>query len=58
MEGAIYIYMAAFKLVDPPIDTIGFDSIFSICEIAQKSRVFCRDSVGGWAKNERIFEKV
>ena len=41
----------------PPTETIGFDSNFSIREIAQKSRVFCRDSVRGRAKNERIFEK-
>ena len=40
----------------PPTETIGFDSNFSIREIAQKSRFFCRDSVGGRAKNERILE--
>ena len=41
----------------PPTETIGFDSNFSIREIAQKSRVFCRESVGGRAINEIIFEK-
>ena len=49
--------MAASKRNDPPTETIGFVSNFSIREIAQKSRVFCRDSVGGRAKNEIIFEK-
>jgi len=41
----------------PPVSHLVFDSNFSIREIAQKSRVFCRDSVGGMAKNEGIFEK-
>ena len=41
----------------PPAETVGFASNFSIREISQKSRFFCRDSVGGRAKNEIIFEK-
>ena len=41
----------------PPVSHLVFDSNFSIREIAQKRRVFCRDSVGGMAKNEISFEK-
>ena len=48
--------MAASSGNDPPPETIGFDSNFSIREIAQKSRVFCRDSVGGRAKNEEVWK--
>ena len=57
----MYIYIYIWRHLTgmiPPTETIGFDSNFSIREIAQKSRVFCRDSVGGRAKNERILEKI
>ena len=57
LESGQLPYMAASKLHDPPVSHISFDSNFLIREISQKSRVFCRDSVGGRAKNERIFEK-
>ena len=58
LQAAKYIYIWRHLVgMIPPISQIVFDSIFSMCEIAQKSRVFCRDSVGGRAKNERIFEK-
>ena len=48
--------MAAFKLHDPPlIDELPFCSNFSILEIFQKSRIFCRDSVGARQKTKEFW---
>ena len=40
----------------PPIEDLAFYSNFSICEIAQKSRFFRRDSVGGWPKMKEFWK--
>ena len=54
----IFIYMAASKLHDPPsIEDLHFCSNFSLRETAQKSRGFCRDSVGARQKSKDFWKK-
>ena len=51
LESDQVTYMAAFSGNDPPIEDLPFCSNFSIREVAQKSRDFRRDSVGGGGQN-------